>query len=104
MQVAYFPDSPRPNWLQPVAALGNFDGLHRGHMKLLDKVRRQAGERSGTPVAVIFDPHPPRVLRPEKAPPLLMTLDQKIEAFDRAGLQGLAIVRFTPEVSQWEPE
>src|ERR1700674_2068757 len=104
MQVLYFPDSPSPGWRDPVAALGNFDGLHRGHMRLLERVRRQAGERGGTSVAVIFDPHPPRVLRPDKAPPLLMTLDQKLEGFERAGMQGVAIVRFTGEVSRWEPE
>lgn len=67
-------------------------------------MRRRAGERNGTPVAMIFDPHPPRVLRPDKAPPLLMTLDQKLEAFARAGLRGVAVVRFTPELSRWEPE
>jgi riboflavin kinase/FMN adenylyltransferase len=85
-------------------ALGNFDGLHRGHQKLIDEVRRQARERAGTSVAMIFDPHPPRVLRPDKAPPLLMTLEQKLEAFERAGVDAVAIVRFTPELSQWEPE
>jgi riboflavin kinase/FMN adenylyltransferase len=104
MQVAWFPDTPRPSWPRPVVALGNFDGLHRGHQKLIDEVRRQARERAGTSVAMIFDPHPPRVLRPDKAPPLLMTLEQKLEAFDRAGLDAVAIVRFTPELSQWEPE
>jgi riboflavin kinase/FMN adenylyltransferase len=104
MQIAYFPDSPRPSWPRPVVALGNFDGLHRGHQKLIDEVRRQARERAGTSVVMIFDPHPPRVLRPDKAPPLLMTLDQKIEAFERAGVEALAIVRFTPELSKWEPE
>jgi riboflavin kinase/FMN adenylyltransferase len=104
VETLYFPDGPRPRWPQPVAALGNFDGLHRGHLKLIDRVRRQAGEHAGTPVAVIFDPHPPRVLRPDKAPPLLMTLEQKLEAFARAGIQGVVIVRFTPELSQWEPE
>jgi riboflavin kinase / FMN adenylyltransferase len=104
MQVVSYPDSPPPKWRDPVAALGNFDGLHRGHMKLLERVRREAGERAGTPVAMIFDPHPPRVLRPDKAPPLLMTLEQKLEGFERAGLHGVAIVRFTPEVAAWEPE
>lgn len=104
MRVARFPDSPPPPWPQAVAALGNFDGIHRGHMRLLERVRRQAGERAGTPVAVIFDPHPPRVLRPDKAPPLLMTLDQKIEALERAGVQGVAVVTFTRELASWEPE
>jgi riboflavin kinase/FMN adenylyltransferase len=104
MQISYFPDTPRPSWPRPVVALGNFDGLHRGHQKLIDEVRRQARERAGTSVVMIFDPHPPRVLRPDKAPPLLMTLDQKIEAFERAGVDALAIVRFTPELSKWEPE
>lgn len=87
-----------------MVALGNFDGMHRGHLRLVERVRRQAGERGGTPVALIFEPHPPRVLRPDKAPRLLMTLDQKLEAFERAGMQGVAVVRFTPELSRWEPE
>ncbi len=104
MHIAWFPDDPPPNWPAPVAALGNFDGLHRGHMKLLERVRRQAGERGGTPVAMIFDPHPPRVLRPDKAPPLLMTREQKIDGLERAGIQGLAIVKFTRELARWEPE
>lgn len=104
MQVVYFPDAPRPKWQYPVVALGNFDGLHRGHQQLIDGVRRQARERAGTSVAMVFDPHPPRVLRPDKAPPLLMTLDQKIEAFERAGLDGVAVVRFNLELSRWEPE
>jgi riboflavin kinase/FMN adenylyltransferase len=51
-----------------------------------------------------FDPHPPRVVRPDKAPALLMTKEQRIEALARSGMQGLAIVRFTPELSRWDPE
>ncbi len=104
MDVAYFPDAPPPGWPQPVVALGNFDGLHRGHLKLLDQVRRRAAERGGTSVVQIFDPHPARVLRPDKAPPLLQTHRQKLHALDRAGLSAVAIVRFTQEMSRWEPE
>ena len=102
--IAHFPDDPPPRWHNPVLALGNFDGLHRGHAKIIDRVRRRAGERGGTPAAMTFDPHPPRVVRPDKAPPLLMTTEQRLEALGRAGMQGVAVVRFTPEMSLWDPE
>ena len=104
MQVSHFPDDSPPRWNAPVLALGNFDGLHRGHMKIIDRVRRRAGERGGTPAAMTFDPHPPRVVRPDKAPPLLMTTAQRIEALGRSGMQGVAVTRFTEELSRWEPE
>ena len=95
MKIAYFPDDEPPGWPQPVVALGNFDGLHSGHLKVLDQVCRRADERGGTPVVQIFEPHPARVLRPDKAPPLLATHEQKLRAFARAGLSAVAIVRFT---------
>jgi riboflavin kinase / FMN adenylyltransferase len=101
---AHFPEDPPPRWHNPVLALGNFDGLHRGHAKIIDRVRRRAGERGGTPAAMTFDPHPPRIVRPDKAPPLLMTTEQRLEALGRAGMQGVAVVRFTHEMSQWDPE
>ncbi len=105
MDVIHFPEDPRPaRWAHPVLALGNFDGVHRGHRKILDRVRRVATERGATSVVMTFDPHPPRVVRPDKAPPLLMTKVQKLEAIADAGVQGAAIVRFTPQLSHWEPE
>jgi riboflavin kinase/FMN adenylyltransferase len=105
MDIIHFPDdAPPARWTQPVLALGNFDGVHRGHRKILDRVRRVAGERGATPVVMTFDPHPPRVVRPDKAPPLLMTTAQRLEAIASAGLQGAAIVRFTAEMSRWDPE
>jgi riboflavin kinase / FMN adenylyltransferase len=105
VDVIHFPEDPRPSrWVHPVLALGNFDGLHRGHRKILDRMRRVAEERGATSVIMTFDPHPPRVVRPDKAPPLLMTKAQKLEAIADAGVQGAAIVRFTPELSNWEPE
>ena len=105
VDIIHFPDDPRPaRWHRPVLALGNFDGLHRGHAKIIDRVRRRADERGWTASALTFDPHPPRVVRPEKAPRLLMTKDQRLDALAQAGMQGVAVVRFTPELSRWEPE
>jgi riboflavin kinase / FMN adenylyltransferase len=105
MDVLHFPDDARPPWLvHPVLALGNFDGLHRGHLKIIERVRRGAAEHGGTPMAMTFDPHPPRVVRPDKAPPLLMTKEQRLEALEKAGIRAVAVVRFTHELSQWDPE
>ena len=105
MEVLHFPDDSRPAWLvHPVLALGNFDGLHRGHLKIVERVRRGAAEHGGTPMAMTFDPHPSRIVRPDKAPPLLMTKAQRLEALDRAGIAAVAVVRFTTELSHWDPE
>lgn len=105
MDVIHFPEDPRPlRWSHPVLALGNFDGVHRGHRKILERVKRVASERAATSVVMTFDPHPPRIVRPDKAPPLLMTKAQKLEALAAAGVQGTAVVRFTHELSQWDPE
>jgi riboflavin kinase/FMN adenylyltransferase len=105
MDVIHFPEDARPSrWVHPVLALGNFDGLHRGHRKILDRVQRVAVERGATSVVMTFDPHPPRIVRPDKAPPLLMTKTQKLEALAATGVQGTAIVRFSQELSHWDPE
>jgi riboflavin kinase/FMN adenylyltransferase len=105
VDIIHFPDDTRPpRWAQPVLALGNFDGLHRGHRKILDRLQRVALERRATSVVMTFDPHPPRVVRPDKAPPLLMTKAQKLEGLAKAGVDGAAVVRFTHDLSQWDPE
>ena len=105
MDVIHYPDDPRPaRWHQPVLALGNFDGLHLGHMKIVEQVVRTAHEHAATPLLLTFDPHPTRVVRPEHAPPLLMTLRQKLEVVGRAGIDGAAVVRFTYDVASWNPE
>ena len=105
MDTIHFPDDQRPPWVvHPVLALGNFDGLHRGHLKIIERVRRGAAEHGGTPMAMTFDPHPPRIVRPDKAPPLLMTKAQRLAALHQAGITCVAVVRFTTELSHWDPE
>src|SRR3954467_7207457 len=105
VDVIHFPEDSRPpRWQHPVLALGNFDGLHRGHTKIIERVRRVASERNATAVVMTFDPHPPRVVRPDKAPPLIMTKAQRLDALEQAGIDGVAVVRFTHELSQWDPE
>src|SRR5207247_10247377 len=78
--------------------------MHRGHLKIIERVRRGAEERGATAVAMTFDPHPSKIVRPDKAPTLLMTKPQKLEALAHAGMHGVAIVRFTAELAKWDPE
>jgi riboflavin kinase/FMN adenylyltransferase len=105
VDVIHYPDDQRPpRWKPPVLALGNFDGMHRGHLKIIERVRRGAEERGSSAIAMTFDPHPSKIVRPDKAAPLLMTKSQKLEALARAGMHGVAIIRFTPELALWDPE
>lgn len=104
-EIIHFPEDRKPvAWNQAVLALGNFDGVHRGHTKIIDRVRRRADECGVTAAVLTFDPHPSRVVRPDKAPPLLMTGAQKLAALSDAGMDGIAVVRFTEALSKWEPE
>ncbi len=104
MQTLYYPDDPIPSrWHGTVLALGNFDGVHRGHARIIDQVVTRATKCGSASAILTFDPHPPRIVRPDKAPPLLMTRQQKIEKVSEAGIDWAAVVRFTPEISEWTP-
>src|SRR5918911_2924443 len=70
-----------------VLTLGVFDGLHLGHQLIISTVVERARAAGAVPTVITFDPHPRAVLHPESAPPLLQTLDQKVEAL---GLLGVA--------------
>ena len=105
MEIIRYPDDPRPaSWRSPVLALGNFDGVHRGHMAIVNRVVQAARDRDATALLLTFDPHPRRVTRPDEAPRLLMTTAGKIEALEHSGLAAVAIIRFTRELSQWTPD
>ena len=105
MDLIHYPDDAVPSsWRRPILALGNFDGFHRGHAKIVEHVRRRSADTNATAAILTFDPHPPRIIRPDRAPPLLMTQTQKLACAADAGMDGAAVVRFTPEVSQWSPE
>jgi riboflavin kinase/FMN adenylyltransferase len=95
--------TPR-GWPSPAVAVGNFDGVHRGHQALLATALRDARESSGTAVVLTFDPHPSQVLAPERAPRALLTLDQKAELLGQLGADKLAVLPFTLELSRERPE
>lgn len=81
----------------PVVAIGNFDGVHRGHQQIIRMVTEKARSLDGTSVVMTFDPHPLSILRPAGRPPLIMPMSEKISALSTLGLQVLLIVPFTRE-------
>jgi riboflavin kinase/FMN adenylyltransferase len=105
VDIIRYPGDSRPaSWRSPVLALGNFDGLHRGHMAIVHRVVESARDRHCTPVLLTFDPHPRRITASGEAPRLLMTTTGKIDALESSGLVGVAIVAFTRDLSLWTPE
>jgi riboflavin kinase/FMN adenylyltransferase len=83
-----------------VVTVGMFDGVHRGHRALLDRVAAEAAARGLPAGAVTFDRHPLEVLRPEARPPLLTTLDRKVALLGAAGMDFVLVLAFTGELSQ----
>jgi riboflavin kinase/FMN adenylyltransferase len=76
-------------------AIGNFDGVHRGHQALLAEARRRA-RGPGAAVALTFTPHPARLFAPAKAPPLIMPLERRLELLGEAGADVAVVQPFTP--------
>ena len=83
-----------------VAAIGNFDGIHRGQQHILNLLRERAAETGLESVVVTFEPHPLLVLHPQEAPDRLITIDQKGVLLDSHAVDRMSIVQFTPAVSQ----
>lgn len=75
-------------------AIGNFDGVHLAHRKLLETARARAAIHRVPAVALTFDPHPARVLRPALAPPTLTPLSRKLELLEGAGLDAAVVQAF----------
>jgi riboflavin kinase/FMN adenylyltransferase len=94
--VAALPEDMEPT----VVTVGMFDGVHRGHRALLDRVAAEAAARGVPAAAVTFDRHPLAVLRPGGEPPLLTTLDRKVALLGEAGMAVVLVLEFTRELSE----
>jgi riboflavin kinase / FMN adenylyltransferase len=94
-----------PADLGPTAVVvGNFDGVHRGHRRVIDRARGLADEQGLPVVAVTFDPHPMAVLRPDHAPTTLTSIEDRAVLLGDAGVDDVLTLPFTREVADWSPE
>lgn len=84
----------------PVVTTGTFDGVHEGHMELLNRIKVLAQERGGETVVVSFDPHPRSVIHPHLELKLLHTINEKIVRLEKAGIDHFVIIPFTKEFSR----
>ena len=95
---SYTPDSPT------LLTLGVFDGVHKGHLSLVEILKRQARKRHLLPGVVTFSPHPAEVLHPGENLPLLTSVEERIELLKAAGVPLVVPLTFTHELSRCGPE
>ena len=86
-----------------VVTVGTFDGVHLGHRAILEEIGRRARARDLRSVLLTFDRHPLRVVRPDDAPRLLTTPNEKKEILAQYGLDYVAFVSFTVQFSKYTP-
>lgn len=87
-----------------VLAIGNFDGIHLGHQAILRAAIERAQETKDVATALTFDPPPLKVLRPESAPPRILTNAQRMDLFGVLGVEAAVVLAFTKEMARISPE
>jgi len=84
--------------------IGNFDGVHFGHRRILRRLRTLAGERGWKASVLTFDPHPTHVVAPERAPRLMTSPNRRAELMQEEGIEQVLILPFTRELARLSPE
>jgi riboflavin kinase/FMN adenylyltransferase len=87
-----------------VVTIGNFDGVHLGHQRVLRQLVEAAAERNASAVVISFDPHPAQVHRPAEAPALIMGIEERIETLATTGIDALLMMNYTPALAAHTPE
>jgi len=96
--------SLKKSYPNTVLTIGNYDGVHLGHQKILSMVGKKAEEIGGTSMVMTFDPHPVKVIAPEKNVKLLTTPEEKARLIAKMGIDVLLFITFTKEFSQIAPD
>ncbi len=96
-------DSVTGDFRHLIVTIGNFDGVHIGHQKIFRKVIEAKG-RAGTSMVITFNPHPVKVLAPERKLRLLTPLEEKLRLIQSTGIDAVLIIDFDREFAKVEPD
>ena len=88
----------------PVLTIGNFDGVHKGHIALFDKVKELAANINGQSIIMTFEPHPIKIVKPGNGPPLITPIKQKLNLISKEGLDTIFCLPFTREFASISAE
>jgi riboflavin kinase/FMN adenylyltransferase len=104
MQVYRSLEEVPPDFGPSAVTIGNFDGVHFGHRRILRRVKEIAAERGWKPSVLTFDPHPTRVVAPDRTPPLLTSPERRAALMREEGIAQVLILPFTRELAMLTPE
>lgn len=90
-------------FINPVVTLGNFDGVHLGHQKIFERVKEEASKIHGEAVVITFEPHPLKILSPDRCPPLLTPFRKKMMLIEKSGIQSVLCIEFSRSFSGLSP-
>jgi riboflavin kinase/FMN adenylyltransferase len=97
MNVIYDLEKLRRPLKNPVLTIGNFDGVHRGHLALFEQVKERAKALHGQSAVITFEPHPVQVMKTSTGPRIITPTPQKLELIEKAGIEVLLCLPFTRE-------
>ncbi len=102
MEVFEGVDAYDPEESPSVLSIGNFDGVHLAHREICRFIREEAARRGGRSVILTFEPHPLSVVAPERRPPLMTTLEEKLARLEARNVDAVVVEKFTPFLAQTE--
>ena len=103
MEIIFGIENVKRPFKNPIVAMGNFDGVHRGHQKIFARVKEEASKTGGEAMIITFEPHPLKILSPAHCPALLTPFRKKMRLIEQSGIETVLCIEFTLDFSKLSP-